>query len=99
MDNPTKPETAEQNTGRADVSYGANTNLSSSDVVETAAAEQVEKAHQRSGAQSGESFEEPSDQAQQMDSSGMLTPQGQQPAEEADTSRMGQSGEDRNRNT
>ncbi|TSA82594.1 hypothetical protein FNU79_13595 [Deinococcus detaillensis] len=97
MDNPTNPETAEQNTGRADVSYGANSNLSSSDVAETAAAQQVEEAHQRSGSQSGAGFEETSDPDQQMDNSGMLSPQGQQPAEGAGTTRMGQTGEDRNR--
>ncbi len=93
MDNPTKPEAAQQHSGRADVSQGVNSNLSSSDVAETAAAQQIEEAHQ----QSGQVMEDESDSARQMDQSGMLTPQGQQPHEAADSARMGQSGDDRNR--
>ena len=53
MDNSTKPETAAQHTGSADVSYGANTNLSPADVSETAAAQEIVEQHQTSGAQSG----------------------------------------------
>ena len=95
MDNPTKPETAEQNTGRADVSQGANSNLSTSDAGKNPAVKKVVEAHQHSGS-------EESDPAQQMDESGMLSPQGQdpsdqQPHETADSARMGQSGDDRNR--
>ena len=90
MDNPTKPETAEQNTGRADVSQGVNSNLSTSDAGQNPAVKKVVEAHQHSGS-------EESDPAQQMDESGMLSPQGQQPQEAPDSARMGQSGDDRNR--
>ncbi|AWN21848.1 hypothetical protein DKM44_00195 [Deinococcus irradiatisoli] len=93
MDNPTKPEAAWQNSGRADVSQGVNSNLSSSDVSETGAAQEIEQAYQHSGDQ------KESDTARQMDESGMLSPQGQQPGEAAQSGRMGQSGEDRNRDS
>ncbi|WP_161884444.1 hypothetical protein [Deinococcus alpinitundrae] len=100
MDNPTKPETVQQNSGQADVSQGFNTNLSSADVAETEAAKEIEAAHQRGGQEeSGESIgiSQGSDASQQLDESGMLSPQGQQPGEAQDATRLGQSGEDRNR--
>ena len=96
MNNPdskgaTQPETAQQNSGSADVSYGANSNLTPSDVAETSAAKKIVQAHQQSGS-------EESDPAQQMDESGMESPGDQQPGESADIARMGQSGDARNRN-
>lgn len=100
MDNPTKPETAQQNSGRADVSQGVNSNLSSADVAETGAAEEIVAAHQRGGqdASAGDiGISQESDAGQQLDESGMLSPRGQQPGEAEDTARLGQSGEDRNR--
>ncbi|WP_420594856.1 hypothetical protein [Deinococcus sp.] len=92
----TQPETAQQNSGSADVSYGANSNLTPSDVAETSAAKKIVQAHQQSGHQNGEGEE--SDPAQQMDESGMESPGDQQPGESADIARMGQSGDARNRN-
>ena len=59
-------------------------------MAETQAAEEVEAAHQHSG-------DQVSDPAQQMDESGMLSPQGQPPHEDAGSDRMGQSGDERNR--
>ncbi len=106
MDNPTKPETVQQNSGQADVSQGFNSNLSSADVAETEAAAEIEAAHQRGGQESsveGVGISQVSDADQQLDESGMLSPQGQdrhqdqQPGEAQDAARLGQSGEDRNR--
>lgn len=106
MDNPTKPETVQQNSGQADVSQGFNSNLSSADVAETGAAQEIEAAHQRGGQDSsaeGVGLAQASDASQQLDESGMLSPQGQdrpqgqQPGEAEDAAHLGQSGEDRNR--
>jgi hypothetical protein len=85
---PTKHETAAQHTGSADVSYGANSNLTPGDVSETAAAQEVQQQHQASGAQTG------SDPSQQQDQSGVAGPSPDQPGEETP---LGQSGNDRNR--
>ena len=100
MDNPTKPETVQQNSGQADVSQGFNSNLSSADVAETEAAAEIEAAHQRGGQEEpggGVGISQVSDAGQQLDESGMLSPQGQQPGEAQDAAQLGQSGEDRNR--
>lgn len=101
MDNPTKIETPQQNTARSDVSYGANSNLSAADVAETGAAEVIEAQHQSSGEETANDTQAAlngeSDAARQMDNSGMLSPEGQQPQETTEAARMGQSGSARNR--
>ncbi|GAA4003253.1 hypothetical protein GCM10022631_12660 [Deinococcus rubellus] len=83
MDNPTKPETAQQNSGRADVSQGVNSNLSSADVAETGAAKEIEAAYQRG--------------SQDNAARGIGISQESDASEAEDAARLGQSGEDRNR--
>lgn len=82
------------------MSQGVNSNLSSGDVAETEAAKEIEAAHQSSGqtrSDEGVGLSQESGAARQLDESGMLSPQGQQPGEAEDAAGLGQSGEDRNR--
>jgi hypothetical protein len=60
---PTKPETAAQHSGSADVSYGVNTNLSPGDVSEAEAVQTIVEGHQTSGAQSGDDPSQPQGEA------------------------------------